>query len=228
MKTTTVPPTIRKGDHDSTIEEHPSYGMIGVSRYTCTPPQNFFGSSIRHHAGVTIRIGHAEKHRQLYADRYMMSKPIIEISLTEAQFGQLLSHMNVGDGVPCTIEAINFEKQPDCPEKNERQELEAEFRRKMQELDQICDAVITTAETMAQADRVPKKERVEFVKALQMLKCQIGQNLPFMASQWNEALDDMLNEAKSDLSSYTKQLLQSAGAAAVAQQLEERATKMIE
>jgi hypothetical protein len=96
------PVTNQLGD----TESHESYGMVEISRYTCNPPQNFFGSSVKHHSGISLRIHKAIKRRSLAEDRYFAHGTIIEVDMSAAQFADMVCSPNIGDGVPCTLKFI--------------------------------------------------------------------------------------------------------------------------
>jgi hypothetical protein len=227
MRKGTEPPTIEQDDHGGTTERHRSYGMVGLSRYTCTPAQNFFGSSILHHSGVTIRIHRCDKHRSLNSDRYIATDHLIEVSLTEAQLGALLSHMNIGDGVPCTIESVGYESMPFCPEKNERQDIEAEFKDDMRELGSMCDHLRTTLEEMLTAKSVTKFQIKEVLAEVTRVQGKIQGTVPFIAGQFNEALDGMINEAKADLASFAGQIVEKFGVEGLRERLTDQTAKQL-
>lgn len=93
----------KKGD---VIEyTHPSYGLISFSRCSCTS-KNLFGSNIKHNSFITLRIdgARATKGDDLHRDyiNYNFDR-YIEVGLTSSQFAELLTTMNIGEGIPCTI-----------------------------------------------------------------------------------------------------------------------------
>ena len=87
-------------------EKHPAFGTIGVFR--TSGQRHLFGSPLQRHQGyVTIRVNHAEKVRSGRGYYwYFARKNIIEVALSEAQFAQLITSWNVGEGVPCTLDSI--------------------------------------------------------------------------------------------------------------------------
>lgn len=86
-------------------EEHPSFGMIGFSRVTNTSRRNLlFGSPLdRHHETIVMRVKTAERDHHLSRDWFCGLEQLIEVEMSPMQFAQLLTTMNFGDGVPCTI-----------------------------------------------------------------------------------------------------------------------------
>lgn len=111
---------------DETVETHESYGMVGLSRFTCGGGKgmNLFGSSIQHYSGMTLTIREAVKRRNLNREWYGGRRIIAEVTLSPAQFAEMIMTPNVGDGVPCTINFVTGEgTKAECPEYNQRHRL---------------------------------------------------------------------------------------------------------
>lgn len=225
-----VPATkLASRDEESTLETHPSYGLIGLSRFTCTPAQAFFGSATKHHSGISITIKTAEKERRFSQDKYYARKHIMEINITEAQLGELIANMNRGDGVPCTFNWMNGDFVPNCPETTERELIQEEFKRAMKTVSELCSELVETANAQAAAKTVNKTDRTALAKKLHTLECQIANNMPFISSQFSETIDQMLVAAKADLASYTQQILEATGVDTIKrQQVEDKSKDLIE
>ncbi|MGV0949112.1 MAG: hypothetical protein ACOYB3_00260 [Azonexus sp.] len=225
---------------DGNVEEsHPSFGLIGVSHYTCTPPQNFFGSSIRHNAGVSLSISRAVKHRNLSNTWYHGKDEIIEVNMTQAQWAELLSSFNRGPGVPCTLNHVNRNAAndyvemgvPACPETNERQEIEIEFKREMRKLTDGMKALLEKAASFQDKPSINKADRKEFLDIATTLNRKIDSCMPFIQGQFNEAMDGIVVAAKADIESFTSQLLRQAGIGVFQEKvaaLSDAATRQIE
>jgi hypothetical protein len=225
-----TPPTIKTspapGGGTETEESHPSYGMVRLGRYTCTPAQNFFGSAIKHHAGVSLSICKARKHRNLSNDWYFADGELIEICLTPAQLADLMTNMNIGDGVPCTLnhvvqtDALKSEYPdttvPYCPETTMRQQYEEEFKKDMGDIAKSIEALVKAAADLAVKPSINKADRKAFVDIAEGIRCKLANSVPFVQGQFNESLDRVLTEAKADLESFTDQLAHSLGSAALA------------
>jgi hypothetical protein len=104
----TVKPTITDGD-----ETHPAWGMIGASRVSSSSPgATLFDSDIRHQHYVVVRLKRATRKRDLGHDFKHGRGEIVAVAMSEAQWASFVSTMNVGDGVPCTIEHVGAEPMP--------------------------------------------------------------------------------------------------------------------
>ena len=85
-------------------ECHPAFGMIGIFR--TSGQRHLFGSPLERHNGyVTLRVRHAERFSSGHgSDSFFGRSQIINVVLSEAQFAQLITNWNQGEGVPCTLD----------------------------------------------------------------------------------------------------------------------------
>lgn len=76
-----------KNPLDDIVYEHPSYGLLQISRMTSNFSESLFGSSIKHQHTIVLRVNKARKHRSLSRDWYMEGGlPHVEIEMSAAQF----------------------------------------------------------------------------------------------------------------------------------------------
>ena len=83
-------------------EKDKSWGMVGFYR-NYGSGRELFGSDVTNHNTIRLTVKHAIKHRELGRDWTMGDDIICEVELSALQFAELLTNMNMGDGVPCTI-----------------------------------------------------------------------------------------------------------------------------
>jgi hypothetical protein len=87
---------------DRTKTDHPAFGQVTAHRFSSTGTV-CYGSSVEHHTGIRLRIHESTQYRALAQDRQHAGRAIVEVVLTEAQWATLVSSLNHGDGVPCTL-----------------------------------------------------------------------------------------------------------------------------
>lgn len=206
---------------DETTEQHESYGMVGLSRFTCGPHgMNLFGSSIQHSSGIALTVMRAEKHRDLNREWYFGRGEIVRLILSPAQFADLITSLNVGQGVPCTLEHVEGKRAGRCPEVNQRQLFEAEFecdvRKVMDEAGTIVREVSALLNTKA---NITQAERKTICKKLEQLNMHIVNNLPFVQSQFNEAMDKTVTEAKAEVEEFVNAKIHSLGIEALSSEI---------
>ncbi len=180
-------------------EKHPSYGMVGFSRIThggAKGGTNLFGSSLSHHHTIALRIKRASKKRSLSEDRYYGEETVVEVEMSPAQFAEAITTLNVGDGVPCTIRRIGRQGVENCPETSMRQLFEAEFEHACVSTSDVAFDLIKKAEALLSQKTVKMSDRKELVELLRKISLNLKSNLPFIGTQFNEAMDKVVADAK--------------------------------
>jgi hypothetical protein len=202
-----VAPTRDEGGmHDDYRETHPAYGIIGASRTQSTGAV-LFGSDFRHRGYITVRIQHAAMARSLHSDRFQTTgePTIVEVTLSEAQWATFISTLNMGEGVPCTIERIDGVRVPDIEPVREtrRDELNTEIRQTLQDLDDRLAALQEQAPT--------KKMKFD----IGIVRDHLRQNTPFVAEQFDRHATKTIERMKTDVEAYLTGAVMRAGLSAL-------------
>ena len=193
-------------------ETHESYGMVGVSRVTCSSGQNLFGSSIRHSNTIRLTIKAAEVRRDLHRNWYRGRKELIEVELSPTQYAEMISSPNMGDGVPCTIRHINHEHMKNPPEIKQRQIFEEEFERDVEEIKRMCEnEVKEISETLLKKGGITVAERKKINNQISMLIQSVNSNLPFLQKSFNKSIDKTVLEAKGEVDAFVTNKVLSLG-----------------
>jgi hypothetical protein len=204
----TIAPTRSEGGmHDDYREDHPAYGMVGVSRMT-GGNKALFGSDFRHNNTITITVQRANVRRGNAKDWYSaagMGPNVVEIELSEAQWATLLSNPNVGDGVPCTIRNIMGERMPHIapPVENRRTQLNDEITGMVEAIIERIEAVKAKAPT--------KKMQFD----LQVVIDHLRSNLPFLARSFDKHAEDTIEKMKVEVGAYITNAIARAGVQAL-------------
>jgi hypothetical protein len=83
-------------------ETHPAFAVVAVTRSSGTP-RALFQSDLRHQETITLTISEADRIRDLNHDRVHPTRELIEIEMSLAQWGSVVSSMGIGSGVPVTL-----------------------------------------------------------------------------------------------------------------------------
>jgi hypothetical protein len=86
-------------DEFEKVEDHEGYGMIRLGRVS-SAHEDLFGSDIKHHSLIELTISEGEKQRGLNRDWYHSQGTIVQVYLSQAQWGEFVSSMGIGEGVP--------------------------------------------------------------------------------------------------------------------------------
>jgi len=201
-------------------EEHESFGLVGFSRIThggATGGTNLFGSAICHHHTIALRIKRATKTRRLHDDHYYGGDTIIEVEMSPNQFSEAITTMNVGDGVPCTIRRIGKQGMADCPEETMRQVFEEEFKQACVRTSDMACALVKKASEILDQKTIKVSERKELLEILRRIQQDLKLNLPFIGTQFNEAMDDVVADAKGAVEAFFTHRINDLGIQAIQQ-----------
>lgn len=215
---------------DQEVEEHPSYGMVGFSRITGNPGR-LFGSPLRSHESfVTLRVSHGQRIHELGYDRFYsgIRGNVLEVILSAGQFSELLTTMNIGSGIPCTIRYINGEEIPKPPEdvelevekvrkgfKKDLKDIVAQIKKDREKLEELL-----SKKTLSKAD----KDTISWMVA--KVEQHVEANMPFMLRQFEEASETVVKHAKAELDSFVTSNVISEGLRAIKERAEAKVPEL--
>lgn len=184
--------------------KHPSFANLYIGRSQCSGRVALFGSSIKHHDIITLRISPAYMDRDLNYDRYYAENiPYIEIDMSQSQFAQAITSLNMGAGVPVTLRRLNGEYIEQCPFVDKREQFSNEFRDDMNELTKKITETTKAVEELIQNKRTfSKADKDNILSALHAVSRQLSSNYPYMYSMFNEQMDKTVTEAKAEIESH--------------------------
>jgi len=131
-------------------------------------------------------------------------RQFIEVALTFAQWAEFISTLNVGEGIPCTVNYFNGVTMPYItPMESKTDEFTAEMREDLAEALASMEEALTEAKT--------KKQREAIEKAIRTLKS----GTPFVAKQFEEHVEERLTKAKTEAEAYFGMMVHRAGITAL-------------
>ena len=194
-------------------KEHPSYGMISVSKFTMRD-KTFFGSSIKHNGGISISIKNATIRRHLHTDWFSPEDTIIDVEMSYNQFAEMITAGMNTSGTPCTIQYtkdLGLIK-PDVFTPK-RKEFENEFKEDMVQLAKSLDKLVEDSKAILTNKSKPlnSAERELILNQITKLRQEISSNIPFVVSSFNEAIDKTVTEAKGEIEGFYEAKIRSLG-----------------
>lgn len=194
------------------VKQHPSFGMVGISRRSANGVTPLFGSNIQHQHTITLTIKRAENNRHLNRDWFHGLGQLIEIEMSGSQFSELITSFNIGDGVPCTIRQLLGQCYPDPPYENPIDIFQKEFASKMNNLGVECQKLIEDCMIMLKEKATIGKADREFIaNSIKSLMQEIKSNVPFVASQFNESMEKTVSQAKTEIETFLTNKMMSIG-----------------
>lgn len=191
---------------DGSQTKHPAYGQIRAARVSGSSV--LYGSDFVHHHTIEIAISRSELNRGLSRDWHHACEELILVSLSEAQWATFVSALNVGTGVPCTLEHVGGEQIPGLPEPISRTEqFTDELKAKLTSSLGALRALSTEIGEMKLPVGKTKQLQASIAHTLQELKS----NFPFVAKSFDEHVERGVEAAKTEIHGYLTGVLARAG-----------------
>ena len=189
---------------DETLEAHESFGLVGIHRIT--GKIHLFGSAIEHHGTFfRLSIKQGEVRHAHGQDWYYGRKELISIDLSAAQFAELITTLNVGDGVPCTIDRVLGTRMEPVPTGlgTETQKIQSEFKGRIKDL--VGFLKTKTSETKALLEKksaLSKADKEAILGVMEKTLQEIHLNAPFFVEQFVEATEKVKTTAKAEVEAF--------------------------
>jgi hypothetical protein len=185
-------------------ERHESYGMAGISHVNSNRGMPMFGSSITHDRVIRLSICQGKTERSLSQDHYFADRmPLITVQFSAAQFARFITSPNVGDGVPCTISAINGKRMEPPPKRGHntifQEELQEDFNAAMADAENLLSDVETELTTKGPMKVSEKKALLGKVRSLVQ---HVKDNIPFLHKQFTRSMNNTVEAAKLEMETF--------------------------
>lgn len=193
------------------VTRHPAYGQISASRVSGYGV--LYDSEFKHQHYVTITIRRSEQHRSLSRDWHFGREELIEVALSEAQWASFVSSMNVGMGVPCTIQHVQRKQIPGLPDPvSKREQFLKEAEKTQEDGVNRLEAVARTISDL----KISQKQKDELIKSINMAASSFGRSTDFVLSQFAEHMEATVEKAKIEVNAYATNVVQRMGLEALA------------
>lgn len=211
--------TVGEDPHGSSVEEsHESYGLIQINR-THSTAARLFGSSMPHSHFFSMRISRARRLMREFGEDFHTDGgvPIVEITLSPAQFVEMITSQNIGQGVPCTIEYVDGVAMDPVP-KGAGSEIKLTvdlFRRELEALmGQLKTADAQVAEILAKKS-LTKDDKEQIRKIVHRVNRLMNDNAPFAMKLMGEHTEKLIAKGKAELDAIITMALRQAGIKAI-------------
>lgn len=188
---------------------HPSWGMIGFSRMHrsggAEASKQLFGSRLHDHpTTIRLTVKRAERSHDLGKDWIHGTQELIEVELSAAQFADLLTSLNVGDGVPCTIRWYNGHVEPMPAEDTEVHRTREYFNNTLGKIGDRLRSLSDKANNMLTAKgTLTVEQRKAIASDIRMLIQEVEKDIPFCADSFRQVTTKMAAEAKAEVEAFT-------------------------
>ncbi len=201
------------GNEEWKETKHESFALAQFSRSSSSRGHNLFGSSIEHCQTITLRIMKAKVARGMSEDNIFSdhSTPYIEIEMSQNQFAELITSLNMGSGVPVTLRYLNGKRMEECPHESNRKKINQEIKEDFKEFSKMADDVIATVEALMEKPTVNKGDKKALLDKVKMLKMRLETNIPFVHKQFDEFMDKTVAQAKGEVEAFVSNIANKLG-----------------
>lgn len=221
------------GERDGMLEgwkrkTHSSYGMLYFGRMQANPARALFGSSIKHSNPIIMKVCHANLERGINRDWYYAEGKIVEVEMSQSQFAEAITSLNVGDGVPCTIRFTELDGFiPECDFTSKVEQFKGEFSSQLSGVQNDLKAAIKEVKDILENRKTLRKSDKETIlNALYKAQANVGCNAEYVLDSFNEQMDKTMTEAKGEIESFIQNQVQRFAANALIEESEDGKEKL--
>jgi len=192
-------------------EKHESYGVVRFSR--CSGQPRLFKSDIQGGNFITLEISSAIVDHHLSRDWVHEDKKLIEVYLSPSQFSELLTTMNYGSGVPCTIRYLNGRATDTIPNRDSEEKIISDnFKSKMSELSKKMKSDVTDIENLLNSGKtLNKKDKEDLLWKYKKIVQEVESNMPFVLDQFQESVEKTVIQAKAEIEAQINNVIHRTG-----------------
>ncbi len=175
----------------TTTKTHPAFGMARFARISGSSGQ-LFGSEIEHQSFIRFTLGPGESQWSLHETRYHgpLNPRHVEIDFSAAQFAELITSMNIGSGVPCTIRVLDNQQIGGFEDAdNLHEQIKEDLLADTKEIVDTARQLEKQLGTMLDDSKVPKAKQEALRALAAKIVRDLGSNMPFVLDQYQEAAE---------------------------------------
>lgn len=193
-----------------TKDTHPAFGVAVVSRGSGSA-SSLFQSDVEHQHTITLSIRRAQRTRDLNRDWVHPTEELVEVEMSLAQWGSLVSSVGLGSGVPVTIRSTEqMRRVPLLPFAPRIATSLSEVRGSVGKL--LAHAKSTLAEL---TEAIEGKKGVTAVRDKLRTHASVLNNAEgnaaFAVSSMVEAAEEVASQARADIEAHILQAVQMTG-----------------
>jgi len=211
-------------------EKHPSFAQLSFDRIQCATGQTLYGSDLKHNTVIKMELKHSVKRRGLNHDWYFGNESIAQVTMSQNQFSELITSMNMGDGIPVTLEFTETEGRIDQPEFESKVEIhEEEFKDMTKRVgEELLELKATMEKLLSGSGTVKKEDRNVMLDKMAKVAQDLTANMPYVEKCFRETMDKTVTDAKGTIEAWYQHRVTTAGMEALALEDGVEAPKLIE
>ena len=180
--------------------EHPSYGQIEFSRTSSNVGNEFYGSELKQGNYITMTVSESEHNKSLSNDFYYPKKRILQLRMTSNQFSELITSMNMGSGVPCTLQFVDGKTvEPIVKSESQKEFVHRKMKNRLTEFADKLSEGQKRSQELVKKKTLSKDNQYELKHLIDSMSMEIKENLPFFMNIFQETMDDVVLDAKKEV-----------------------------
>ena len=196
---------------DEKIYEHPSFGMLRFSRINGRSGY-LFGSEIQADNYVQLELSNGEMKRDLTDDRFYAKKNLFRVKMSPNQFAELITTLNYGSGVPCTIEFIGKDIIKQCDTiKSRKTQTQEQFKQRLANFMVEMNHQYSDIQKIISSGNLSKENKKKLIWFYEKVQQEIKSNIPFFLRCFQESMDKVILDAKTEIDAAIQHKIVSAG-----------------
>ncbi len=213
-----APEVVEKRGYGGDIEKtykHPAFGQFSASRVSVGGRGvTLYGSEFPHHSYIALTLTTSTQRRDLSRDWYHNDQHIVKFALSESQWATFVSSLNVGGGVPATLEWLTGQGQlPELPPIDRRSDYAGDLK------NYVKDAVDELKSFEAEIDALGLSQKKTKALKDKLLRSRrlLDSTIPFVESSFNEHMEEVVEKSKQEVHGYIQNAVNRAGIQAIAE-----------
>ncbi len=198
--------------------KHPSYGLVRLGRVS--GQTILFGSNVQHQHYISLTISTAKlsRNKDTHEDYIHAQDQLIQINMSNVQLADMLTNMNCGTGVPCTLDRVmNCEtgkvesiKHPDKIDTNTQTYID-EFQEKLKGISAKLSTLQEQVTAVLESKTPNKAQREALLNEVHRIKTELSSNMPFILEQFIEKVEKVTSHAKAEVEAHHSAIIQNLG-----------------
>jgi len=181
------------------IQKHESFGQLYFGRTTGNGTK-FYGSELDQDHYISMELKQSEVHRDLSKDWYHATKLLARVRMSSGQFAEMITSLNNGSGVCCTVEYADGRPMQPLPFNESRKEfVHRKFEDRMKEFGNTIREKQKAAKELVKKKTLSKQDIQDLTHHLEWLTREVERNIPLFAKCFQETMDEVVHEAKTEV-----------------------------
>lgn len=191
--------------------KHPSFGMLNISRIHGKSGY-LFGTEIQADNFIELTLSSATMKRDLTQDWFHEDDTLFRVKMSPNQFSELMTNLNTSPGVPVTIEEICGERVEQCTDMESKKDYtQRMFRQRMANWIVDINKRSKEAERIINKKTLSKDDQRELKMFYGSIISEVKNNIPFFAQCFQELMDKVVLDAKTEIDNTLLHAVVSAG-----------------